>query len=126
MKLGMYEYIMAPEPISTAYFINLSHQSVCLLGNGSVKCIPLFIARQRLGKHITAATNTRNIRRIVGRVCLWVSLCISLSLLGNNSIKMFTRQRIIVGSFVFYTVRVVSKESRRLVLPWTSCIVINK
>jgi hypothetical protein len=28
MKLGM--YIMAPEPISTAYFINPSRQSVCL------------------------------------------------------------------------------------------------
>jgi hypothetical protein len=27
MKLGM--YIMTPEPISTAYFINPSHQSVC-------------------------------------------------------------------------------------------------
>jgi hypothetical protein len=37
-------YIMALEPISTAYFINPSHWSVCLyvyslslLGNGSVK-----------------------------------------------------------------------------------------
>jgi hypothetical protein len=28
IKLGM--YIMAPEPISTAYFLNSSHQSVCL------------------------------------------------------------------------------------------------
>jgi hypothetical protein len=43
MKLGM--YIMAPEPISTVYFINPSHQSVCtcipqlLLGNGSVKTL---------------------------------------------------------------------------------------
>jgi hypothetical protein len=42
IKLGM--YIMALEPISTVYFINSSHQSVCLyvyplsfLGNGSVK-----------------------------------------------------------------------------------------
>jgi hypothetical protein len=36
MKIGM--YIMAPEPIWTAYFANASHQSVCmcmLLGNGS-------------------------------------------------------------------------------------------
>jgi hypothetical protein len=42
MKLGM--YIMALEPISTAYFINPSHQCVCmclLLGNGSVKTLPL-------------------------------------------------------------------------------------
>jgi hypothetical protein len=46
MKLGM--YIMAPEPISAAYFINPSHHSVCLnvyptlslLGNGSVDTFP--------------------------------------------------------------------------------------
>jgi hypothetical protein len=37
-------YIMAPKPISTAYFMNPSHQSVCiplsLLGKGSVKMFP--------------------------------------------------------------------------------------
>jgi hypothetical protein len=45
MKLGM--YIVAPEPITTAYSINPSHQSVCLyvyplpvLGNGSVDMFP--------------------------------------------------------------------------------------
>jgi hypothetical protein len=55
---------MTPEPISTAYFINPSHKSVCLY------VYPLIIARQRLGKHplvvarqwlcenITAAMNT--------------------------------------------------------------------
>jgi hypothetical protein len=63
MKLGVYN--TAPEPLSTAYFINLSHQYVCLYVN------PLIIARQRLGKNpptvsrqglgknITAATKTR-------------------------------------------------------------------
>jgi hypothetical protein len=35
-KLGM--YIMAPEPISTAYFINPSHQSVCLYLYPSYHC----------------------------------------------------------------------------------------
>jgi hypothetical protein len=46
MKLVM--YIVTPESISVAYFINPSHQSVCLyvyplslLGNGSVKTLPL-------------------------------------------------------------------------------------
>jgi hypothetical protein len=43
MKLGM--YIMTPEPISTAHFINPSHQSMCislsLLGKGSVNTFPL-------------------------------------------------------------------------------------
>jgi hypothetical protein len=40
MKLGM--YIMAPEPISTAYFI-------------------LIVARQRIGKNVTTETNTHGI-----------------------------------------------------------------
>jgi hypothetical protein len=126
MKLGA--YITAPEPNSTGCFINPSHQSVSvcvsllsLLGKASVKCMPLFIARQRFGKHVPAPTNTRNNRRIVGRACLWVRLCTPLSLLGNNSVKTFPQERRIVGGVVFYAVRVVSKESRRLVLPRTSC-----
>jgi hypothetical protein len=45
MKLGM--HIMVPEPISMAYFINPSHNSVC----------PTIVARQQLGKNITTATN---------------------------------------------------------------------
>jgi hypothetical protein len=64
MKFGM--YIMAPEPISTAHFIDPSHQA----------------------EEVLDATNTRN--RIVGRV-------------------------------VFYAVRVISKKSRGLVLPITTC-----
>jgi hypothetical protein len=51
MRLGM--YIMAPEPISTAYFINPSHQSVCLY------VYPYIVARPGLGRNFTAATNTR-------------------------------------------------------------------
>jgi hypothetical protein len=50
MKLGM--YIMTPEPIAKAYIINPSHQSLC------VYVYPSILARQRLGKNITAATNT--------------------------------------------------------------------
>jgi hypothetical protein len=48
MKLGI--HIMTPEPLSPTYFINPSNQSlyVCI-------CIA---TRQRLGKHVTAATNT--------------------------------------------------------------------
>jgi hypothetical protein len=40
MKFG--KYIMAPEPISTAYFMNPSNQSVCLY------VYPPIVARQRL------------------------------------------------------------------------------
>jgi hypothetical protein len=78
-------YIIVPEPISTAYFINSSHQSVSLYMQSPI------VSRQRLGKNITAENGyTPSNRRIVGRV-------------------------------VFYAIRVVWKESRRLVLPWTSC-----
>jgi hypothetical protein len=83
MKLGI--YIMAPEPISTAYLLNPSCQSVCLY------VYPFIVARQRLGGNVTAATNTRSNRRIVGRV-------------------------------VFSAVHVVWRESRRLLLPITSCV----
>jgi hypothetical protein len=46
-------YIMATEPISAVYVINSSHQSVCLYVNSDN------VARQRLDKNVTAATNTR-------------------------------------------------------------------
>jgi hypothetical protein len=46
-------YITAPEPISTAYFVNPSHQSVCLY------VYPLIVGRQRLGKDVSAAKNTQ-------------------------------------------------------------------
>jgi hypothetical protein len=46
-------YIMAPKPLSTACFINLSHQFVC------VYVYLTIAARQRLcKKNVTAATNT--------------------------------------------------------------------
>jgi hypothetical protein len=45
-------YIMTPEPISAAYFVNPSHQSVRV-------CVSPIVARQRLGKkNVAAATNT--------------------------------------------------------------------
>jgi hypothetical protein len=50
IKLCM--YIMALEPISTVYSIKSSHHSVCLY-----VYFP-FVARQRLGKNVTAATKT--------------------------------------------------------------------
>jgi hypothetical protein len=64
MKLCM--YVMAPEPISTVYFIYPSRQSVCLYVYAPVvarqrlnKVHPPFIASQRLGKRVPVATNTR-------------------------------------------------------------------
>jgi hypothetical protein len=49
MKLGM--YAMAPEHISVAYFINLSHYSACLY------MYPPYIAREWLSKNVTVAMN---------------------------------------------------------------------
>jgi hypothetical protein len=72
---------MAPEPISTAYFINPSHQSVSL-------CILDFVARQPLGKHDPTATNTRKYKRIVGRVSVGLSvypLAVARKQLGKDS-----------------------------------------
>jgi hypothetical protein len=43
-------YIVAPESIATAHFTNPSHQSVRLY---------VYVARERLGKDVTAATNTQ-------------------------------------------------------------------
>jgi hypothetical protein len=51
MKLGT--YIMVPVPISTAYLINPSHQSVCM-------CVyPPIVAMQRLGENVTASTTEK-------------------------------------------------------------------
>jgi hypothetical protein len=109
MKLGT--CIMAFEPIQTGHFINLCHQSVCLyvsllslLGKNFVKCILPFVASQRRGKHVPEAKNTSNERRIVGRFCLLVCLCIPLSLLCKSSVKTFPPQRRIFGGVVFYMV----------------------
>jgi hypothetical protein len=50
MKFGM--YIMAPAPISTAYFINPFPQSVYVYSS---------VVRQLFGKSVTAAMNTHAI-----------------------------------------------------------------
>jgi hypothetical protein len=68
-KLGM--YITAPQPISTAYFINPSHQSVCLYES---MCISPIVARQRLGKHVPATTFTRDNKRTADGVSFVLSV----------------------------------------------------
>jgi hypothetical protein len=55
-------YIMTPEPISPAYFINPSHLSVCLY------VYPPTVARQCVGK-----SNNRTVGRIVFYVVCVVS-----------------------------------------------------
>jgi hypothetical protein len=54
LKLGMYN--MAPEPISTTYFTNPSHQSVYLYGHSPA------VASQRIRKIYHGKEYTRNNR----------------------------------------------------------------
>jgi hypothetical protein len=48
-----------------------------LLANRSVKCIPHNFARQRLGKRVHAAPNTRRNRGVVGRVVFFTIRVVS-------------------------------------------------
>jgi hypothetical protein len=79
------------------------------------------VASQRLGKHVPAATDTRNKRRNVGRVVFCTVRVVSKRVCGSLCIfPYFPRPRRIVGG-VFYADRVVSKKSRRFVVPRSSC-----
>jgi hypothetical protein len=80
-------------------------------------CSPPIVARQRLGRQVLTAGNTRNSRktvgspvfymvRVVSKKSLWVFLCIPLSFEGNGTLNTFPRQRI-VGGFVFYAICIV-------------------
>jgi hypothetical protein len=71
----------------------------------------LIVARRRFGKHVSAATNTRNNRIIVAWAYLWVCLCIPLSSIGKNSVKKNFRR------VIFYADPFIAKERRQLVLP---------
>jgi hypothetical protein len=127
MKLGTWTYLISVlykslPSVSVSVCVSL----LSLIGKGSSNSIPLFVARQRLGKHVPTATNIRNNRRTVGCVCLWACLCIPLLLPGNNSVKTFPRQRRILEGVVFYAVLVVSKESRCSVLPRTFCLLCKE
>jgi hypothetical protein len=82
MKLGI--YMMAPEPITMAYFMKISHQSVCLYVYLPVvarqwlgKNHPV-IVKQQLGKNVTTANEyAHNSRRIVGRVIFYAAQVVS-------------------------------------------------
>jgi hypothetical protein len=106
MQLGT--YIMANESISIAYFINPSHQSyVCM-------CIPLIVARQRLGKHVPATTNARSNRRIVGSViCMW-AVSYRWRVHGSARVRQITRLSIRGNAE-----DAVHRQHQELTLRWT-------
>jgi hypothetical protein len=76
MKLGM--HIMIPEPISTAYYINPTNQSPYLYVH------PPIVVRQRLGKNVTAATNTHE--RIEKKCWMRRFLCDPCRIRGTQEI----------------------------------------
>jgi hypothetical protein len=80
VKLGMYTSIVASEPISTAHFMNLSHQSLCLY------VYPPSIARQRLCNNVIEATNTHaEVEGIVWRVVFYA---VSIVSKGNGRLVL--------------------------------------
>jgi hypothetical protein len=118
---------LAPEPIllhksRSSVFVPVCKSLLSLLGNGLVNTFPW----QRIHATIELLNASFSMRSIyvLSKVTLWVCLFIPLLLLGNNYLKMFPRQRKIVGGVVFYTVHVISKESMRWILPRTSCSAI--
>jgi hypothetical protein len=68
---------------SLLQFVSVCVFLLSLLGKGSLKHIHPFFVGQQLGNHVPAETNTRNNRRIVGRVI---------------SIRSISYQRIVCGS----------------------------
>jgi hypothetical protein len=108
MELGM--YVIAPEPISTVYFINLSHQSLCLY------VYSLTVVRQRFGKNFIAATNTETTNKgIVGRVVFHAARIVSkksrLLVLPRTCDLTFLRflvTCIFITNFIVYNLPLVS------------------
>jgi hypothetical protein len=83
-------------------------------------CIPPVVSRQRLGKHIPTATNTRNSKINFGHVLVCGSFYVSpyrFYLELSQDILAATKNVMPV----LYSACVVSKERRRLVLLKTSC-----
>jgi hypothetical protein len=83
-----------------------------LLDNGSVDTFPW--------QQIHATTKNCWRRRFLYGPCR-----IKVESVGLSVYPLFPRQRRIVGGVVFYAVRVVSKEIRRLVLHRTSCLILH-
>jgi hypothetical protein len=84
MKLGM--HIMVPQLISSAYFINLFHQSMCLyryqsvslLGNGSVGTLPWQRMHATIEELLEVLFSIRSVsyeEEVYGSVCVTPCRC---------------------------------------------------
>jgi hypothetical protein len=109
------------EPISTAYFINPSHQSVCLY------VYPLIVAKQRLGIHVHKDMNTHSKEELLHASFPVWSVSHEMKECGlqsnNGSVSTFPRLWRTAGGIVFFVALVVSYENRLLFLPGTSCFL---
>jgi hypothetical protein len=103
-------YIMAPEPMSTAYFINPFHQSVylyvyfrvSLLGTDSANTFP---RQRRIVGGVVSVRSVTYQRRVCGSVCVS-----PLSLLGNGSVNTFPcNEELLEASFSLKSVSYQSK-----------------
>jgi hypothetical protein len=98
--LNQFSWNLAPETIWTAYFINVSYQTACLLmllGNSSLK-------------HYRGNEYTCNNRRIIGRavfcaVRVCESVCVPLIVARQRIHKYVPAATRIVGGVVFYAIR---------------------
>jgi hypothetical protein len=88
IKLGT--YIMASWPNSTAYLINPFHKPLCLYVYHST------VARQWLGKNVTAVTNTRSNGTTVERVVFYAVRVVSME---SSRLVLPRTSSFIYGSF---------------------------
>jgi hypothetical protein len=114
---------MAPEP---SYLKNPSNEPMCvsvctcnpqsLLGNSSIKTFP------RLQTHTTDELSdvSFSMRYVASQRSLWIPLL----LLGGISANTIPRQQPTVWGVVFYVLRAVWKERRRLILSRTNCLFL--
>jgi hypothetical protein len=112
---GVLEKPLPPVSVSVC----VAHLS--LLGNGSVNTFQWQQIQATIEELLDVSFSMRS---VLSKESLWVCLCIPLPLLGNNSVKTFQRKRWIVGGVVLYALRVVTKESRRLILPTLTTISV--
>jgi hypothetical protein len=110
MKLGV--YIMAPEPFSAAYVMKPSHQSVCLY------VYTHLVARPRIGKNVTAATNRQaTIEQLfdalfsVRHMSYQRRVCGPVRVLCMCSVITFLRQRRVVGGVLVNAVLLYQRKT---------------
>jgi hypothetical protein len=114
MNLDM--FVMAADPISTAYFINPSHQSVCLYVCPSYRVYFASLLGNTFPRQWAHA-----IIKVFLYICVNVGPCVSITLLGKNSEKYSRGNEEFARGVDFYAIRVVWEECKRLVLARISC-----